>query len=89
MIATLEPYCGGFLCTYVDKEGMLEGTDLGWYRRLRQATRKELTAAGGITSLEEIEELTGLGIHCDLGMAIYTGTLDLDELAAMEKGPQA
>ncbi len=89
VIATLEPYCGGFLCTYVDKEGMLEGTDLGWYRRLRQATRKELTAAGGITSLEEIEELTGLGIHCALGMAIYTGTLDLDELAAMEKGPQA
>ena len=68
---------------------MLEGTDLGWYRRLRQATRKELTAAGGITSLEEIEELTGLGIHCALGMAIYTGRLDLDELAAMEKGPQA
>ncbi len=89
VIATLEPYCSGFLCTYVDKEGMLEGTDLDWYRRLRQATSKELTAAGGISSLEEIEELRRLGIHSALGMAIYTGKLDLDELAAVAKGPQA
>ena len=88
VIATLEPYCSGFLCTYVDKEGMLEGTDIDWYRRLRQATSKELTAAGGISSLEEIEELRRLGIHSALGMAIYTGKLDLDELAAVEKGPQ-
>ena len=89
VIATLEPYCSGFLCTYVDKEGMLEGTDLDWYRRLRRATSKELTAAGGISSIEEIQELRGLGIHSALGMAIYTGKLDLDELAVVEKGPQA
>ena len=35
MIPHLEPYCSGFLCTYVDKEGMLQGTDLDWFRRLR------------------------------------------------------
>ena len=46
VIHGLEPYCGGFLCTYVDKEGMLEGTDLDWFRRLRTATDHELTAAG-------------------------------------------
>ena len=28
IIRELEPYCGGFLCTYVDKEGMMQGTDL-------------------------------------------------------------
>ncbi|MDA1235836.1 MAG: HisA/HisF-related TIM barrel protein, partial [Acidobacteria bacterium] len=50
VIRRLEPFCGGFLCTYVDKEGMLEGTDLGWYRRLREATNHEITAAGGITT---------------------------------------
>ena len=38
VINQLEPYCGGFMCTYVDKEGMLQGTDLDWYRRLRSAT---------------------------------------------------
>jgi phosphoribosylformimino-5-aminoimidazole carboxamide ribotide isomerase len=83
VIHQLEPYCSGFLCTYVDKEGMLEGTDMDWFRRLRAATRHELTAAGGITTIEEIQELHKLGIHAALGMAIYTGRLNLDELAAL------
>jgi len=34
VVGRLEPYCGGFLCTYVDKEGMMQGTDLDWFRRL-------------------------------------------------------
>lgn len=83
VIRRLEPFCGGFLCTYVDKEGMLEGTDLAWYRRLRQATNHEITAAGGITTIEEIRELTGMNIHAALGMAIYTGRLDLEKLAKL------
>jgi len=76
-----EPYCSGFLCTYVDKEGMMQGTDLAWFRRLRAATDHELTAAGGITTLDEIRELRRLNIHAALGMAIYTGKLSLTELA--------
>ena len=86
VVHNLEPYCGGFLCTYVDKEGMLQGTDLDWFRRLRAATDHEITAAGGITTLEDIRELTSLGIHCALGMAIYTGRLDLAELAGLNVG---
>ena len=77
-------YCSGFLCTYVDKEGLMQGTDLNWFRRLRASTRHELTAAGGITTIEEIRELQKLGIHAALGMAIYTGRLSLDELARLE-----
>jgi phosphoribosylformimino-5-aminoimidazole carboxamide ribonucleotide (ProFAR) isomerase len=88
VIRELEPYCGGFLCTYVDKEGMLEGTDLEWYRRLREATDRELTAAGGITTLGEIRYLDRLGVHAALGMAIYTGRLDLDQLARMRGTPR-
>ncbi len=80
VIRELEPYCGGFLCTYVDKEGMLQGTDLEWYRRLRACTQHELTAAGGITTVEEIDELTRLGVHAALGMAVYTGRLKLEDL---------
>ncbi len=38
VLGSLEPYCAGFLCTYVDKEGMMQGTDLDWFRRLRAAT---------------------------------------------------
>ncbi len=85
VIRRLEPYCGGFLCTYVDKEGMLEGTDLDWYRRLRAATDHEITAAGGITTVEEIRELGEMNVHAALGMAIYTGKLDLAELAEMNR----
>jgi phosphoribosylformimino-5-aminoimidazole carboxamide ribotide isomerase len=83
VVHKLEPYCSGFLCTYVDKEGMMQGTDLDWFRRLRAATTHELTAAGGITTMEDIRELTALSIHCALGMAIYTGRLDLAELARL------
>jgi phosphoribosylformimino-5-aminoimidazole carboxamide ribotide isomerase len=83
LIAQLEPYCSGFLCTYVDKEGMMQGTDLAWFARLRAATSHELTAAGGITTLEDIRALDGMNVHSAVGMAIYTGRLDLAELAAM------
>lgn len=84
VIARLDPYCSGFLCTYVDKEGMMEGTDLAWFQSLRSATDREITAAGGITTMEDIRALMGMGIHCAIGMAIYTGRLNLDELAALE-----
>jgi phosphoribosylformimino-5-aminoimidazole carboxamide ribotide isomerase len=80
VLAELEPYCSGFLCTYVDKEGMLQGTDLEWFRRLRAATSLELTAAGGITTLDDVRALLAMGVHAALGMAIYTGRLDLEEL---------
>jgi phosphoribosylformimino-5-aminoimidazole carboxamide ribotide isomerase len=81
VIRQLEPYCSGFLCTYVDKEGMMQGTDLDWFRRLRAATDLEITAAGGITTVEDIRALAGMNIHAAVGMAIYTGRLDLRELA--------
>ena len=83
MLRPLEPYCAGFLCTYVDKEGMMQGTDLAWFRRLRAATTIELTAAGGITTLEEVRALLAMGVNAALGMAIYTGRLSLEELAAL------
>jgi phosphoribosylformimino-5-aminoimidazole carboxamide ribonucleotide (ProFAR) isomerase len=48
---------------------------------LRAATQHEITAAGGITTIEEIRELAAMNVHAALGMAIYTGKLDLAELA--------
>ena len=85
VLQSLEPYCSGFLCTYVDKEGMLQGTDLGWFRRLRSATTLELTAAGGITTLADVRALLAMNVHAALGMAIYTGRLSLSELASLAK----
>lgn len=67
----LEPYCSEFLCTYIDAEGKLQGTDLGWFRKLRSVTSLRVTAAGGITTDEEIHALDAMGMHAALGMAIY------------------
>lgn len=83
VLGQLDSYCAGYLCTYVDKEGMLQGTDLDWFRRLRSATSLELTAAGGITTLEDVRALLDMGVHAALGMAIYTGRLNLEELASL------
>jgi phosphoribosylformimino-5-aminoimidazole carboxamide ribonucleotide (ProFAR) isomerase len=83
VLGTLEPYCSGFLCTYVDKEGMMQGTDLDWFRRLRDGTNLEITAAGGITTLEEVRALLSMNVHAALGMAVYTGRLRLEDLAEL------
>lgn len=85
VIQQLEPYCAGVLCTYVDKEGMMQGTDLEWFRRLRAATSLEITAAGGITTLDEVRALLAMNVHAALGMAIYTGRLDLAELVELSR----
>ena len=63
----------------------MQGTDLDWFRRLRAATTLELTAAGGITTLDEVRALLAMNIHAALGMAIYTGRLSLDDLAALDR----
>ena len=81
VIKKLEPYCGGFLCTYVDKEGMMQGTDLDWFCRLRAATNHEITAAGGITTWREIDQLDAHAVDAVVGMAVYTGQLPLDRYA--------
>jgi phosphoribosylformimino-5-aminoimidazole carboxamide ribotide isomerase len=83
VIGKLEPYCSGFLCTYVDKEGMMQGTNLDWFRRLRACTDHEITAAGGITTIADIQALEALQINAAIGMAIYTGRLNLGELAKL------
>ena len=83
VLRLLEPYCSGFLCTYVDKEGMMQGTDLSWFRRLRAATPLEITAAGGITTLDEVRALLAMNVRAALGMAIYTGVLDLESLRSL------
>ena len=74
-VRVLEPYCGEFLYTHVDKEGLMMGTDIAAIRAVRDATRRPLIAAGGITTQAEIDELDAHGIDAVVGMAIYTGTL--------------
>lgn len=76
-VRALEPYCGEFLYTHVDKEGLLGGTDLDAILAVRRATARRLTAAGGITTQQEIDALDRSGVDAVVGMAIYTGKLDV------------
>lgn len=71
--------CSGFLYTIVEKEGMMGGTDIEAIREIRSATTKELVAAGGISTVEEIVQLQKMNVSTQLGMCIYTGKVSLEE----------
>ena len=74
-VRALEPYCGEFLYTHVDAEGLMQGTNMEAILHVRRATRHRLTAAGGITTQEEIDALDASGVDAVVGMAVYTGKI--------------
>jgi phosphoribosylformimino-5-aminoimidazole carboxamide ribotide isomerase len=76
-VQAIDPYVGEFLYTHVDKEGLMQGTDMDAIKAVRDATARRVTAAGGITTREEIDALDRLGVDAVVGMAIYTGLLDI------------
>jgi phosphoribosylformimino-5-aminoimidazole carboxamide ribotide isomerase len=75
MVQALEPWCGAFLYTHVETEGLLQGFPQKVVRPLREATARQLIAAGGISSQKEINELHAIGVDAVVGMAIYKGLL--------------
>lgn len=79
-IAELRELVGGFLVTFVEREGRLQGTDLAFAKEIRAAAGDAaVTIAGGITTAEEIAELDRLGCDAQVGMALYTDRLGLAE----------
>jgi phosphoribosylformimino-5-aminoimidazole carboxamide ribotide isomerase len=76
-VRALEPFCGEFLYTHVDKEGLMQGTDMTAILAVRHATTRRVTAAGGITTWDEIDSLDAAGVDAVVGMAVYTGQLPL------------
>ena len=85
VLPRLEAYCSEFLCTYIDAEGKLQGTDLEYFRALRAVTNLPITAAGGITTDDEIRALEKMGMSAALGMSIYRKTFP-ELFAARGKG---
>jgi phosphoribosylformimino-5-aminoimidazole carboxamide ribotide isomerase len=75
VIQVLEPWCGGFLYTHVDTEGLMGGIPMEPIRKLRKATQRHLIVAGGVTTQQEIDDLDAMGIDAVAGMAVYTGKL--------------
>jgi len=84
-IRELRDCVGGFLVTFVEREGGLGGSDLDMAARFKEEVGDcELTIAGGVTTPEEVAQLHRLGIDAQVGMALYTGKFDeADCFAAM------
>jgi phosphoribosylformimino-5-aminoimidazole carboxamide ribotide isomerase len=61
----------------------MQGTDLTWFAQLRGATSLPITAAGGITTLDDVRALLDMNIDAAIGMAVYTGSLSLNDLAML------
>lgn len=74
----LRELVSGFLVTFVEREGRMQGIDLGRARALRDAAGTvKLTAAGGVTTADEVAALDRLGVDAQIGMALYTDRLSL------------
>ncbi len=79
LVKRFDNLCAGYLYTIVEKEGMLGGCDIEAVRKIRNITSKEIVAAGGISTIEEIVELDKIKASCQLGMSIYTGKIELED----------
>jgi len=75
-MGALEPHVGEFLFTNVDIEGLMRGVDRGAIERVRAATTRRVTAAGGVTTMAEVEWLDSIGVDAVVGMALYTGRMN-------------
>lgn len=87
-IPELAPYVSGFLLTQVEREGEMAGFDGDLVRAAIQAAGEaRVTAAGGITTAEDIAKLDHDGADAQVGMALYRGVLSLgDAVAAILRG---
>jgi phosphoribosyl-AMP cyclohydrolase / phosphoribosyl-ATP pyrophosphohydrolase len=74
-----EKYCSELLFTCVEKEGCMQGTDMDSCKALRDAVQCRVVAAGGVNSLEQIMSLEKMGCDVQLGMALYTGVVNLKD----------
>jgi phosphoribosylformimino-5-aminoimidazole carboxamide ribotide isomerase len=85
VVKSLDQFCGAFLYTHIDTEGLMTGIPLEPVRELRAATSKPLIAAGGITTHGEIETLHNMGVDAVVGMALYLGKLTLPDTIPVSK----
>lgn len=79
VLQEVETYASELLFTCVEREGMMRGADIDSIEKLKAATDLPITAAGGISTAGEIEELSRLGVNAQLGMALYSGKISLPD----------
>ena len=68
------------ICTDISKDGAMMGTNLELYRSLSEHFSMQIVASGGVSSLEDVERLSQMGLYgAIIGKAYYTGAIDLKE----------
>lgn len=68
------------ICTDVSRDGAMMGTNTELYRELSQKFPIDIIASGGVTDMNDITRLAGMGIYgAILGKAFYTGAINLKE----------
>lgn len=66
------------ICTDISRDGAMRGTNREMYRELSETLRLQITASGGVSSLEDVENLRKLNLYgAIIGKAYYTGDIDL------------
>ena len=74
------------ICTDISKDGAMEGTNHELYRELSKKFSMNIIASGGVSSLEDVQRLSKLGIHgAIVGKAYYTGAIDLAKAIEVAK----
>ena len=68
------------ICTDISKDGAMRGTNLALYRQLSEKFRMDITASGGVSTMEDIYQLREMDLYgAIIGKAYYTGAIDLAE----------
>ena len=68
------------ICTDISKDGAMQGTNRALYRTLSQRFRIDITASGGVSTLEDVRALRALDLYgAIIGKAYYVGAIDLRE----------
>ena len=74
------------ICTDISKDGAMEGANHSLYRTLSRQFDMQIIASGGVSALEDVKQLSSLGIHgAIIGKAYYTGAIDLKDAIEVAK----
>ncbi len=74
------------ICTDVSKDGAMQGTNLELYKTLSEKFNINITASGGVSSINDIKELRKMDIYgAIIGKAYYIGAIDLEEAIEVAK----
>ena len=68
------------ICTDISRDGAMRGTNLELYRELSEKYSLDITASGGVSSLDDVKALRQMNLYgAIIGKAYYTGAVDLKE----------